>query len=460
MAQVTLVLGTPTNFNDGNWVQWDERAAGLGDISVFSSNANARHLIRLRIFRGGDIQFQTIDTPDGNSGFSSREDLSDALIDYNAFCTVTAAGVAPDLVLTGPGSTDSTSNDRVEAYRWGNGNSAEQQTWFDAYETAGRPTITILLDDATVHAVDADGASWSFAVSEPTVTHTSLHNDPPVVTITTQGMTVGGGDSVTIQATATDIDGTVASTAWTGDGTFTPSTTPNTDWTAPDGLATDTVYDLTLTATDDDGDSGQATVQMTVSALVTHAVNAGGVSWSFVVSEPTVTGGEDEMMAQSRVTTRSNVMSRSNVISGAKDDPFHVASVFHCNHQPINHEVTLSRSQIHDLNGTPVELLPQGVNGASFEVLGVYYSKAAGAYSGGAAITINRTDSSNTLVATIPVSDMRSASAADGWATIPALSGTPDAQAVIEEGVDANTATAFTGAGGALTLTVRYVEVG
>ena len=155
-----------------------------------------------------------------------------------------------------------------------------------------------------------------------------------------------------------------------------------------------------------------------------------------------------------------NIIPRDNVIPGAQDDSYHIGDIFHCDHQPINHEVTLSRAEVQALNGTAVDVLPQGTNGQSFEVLGVYYSKAAGAYAGGAAVTINRTDTSNTLVATIPVANMRAAGAMAGWATIPALTGLPGTQAIIEEGIDANTSTAFTGDGGDLTITVRYVEVG
>ena len=148
MAQATLVLGTPTHFSAGDWVQWDERDSGLGDLSAFSADSDPRILIRLRIFEAGRLQFQVIDVPDGSSGFGSREDLSDAWVAFASALTVSANGSS--FVANGPGVADA-----AEPYQWSNGHAADQSAWFAAYEAAGRPAVTITVDDgvpvATVH---------------------------------------------------------------------------------------------------------------------------------------------------------------------------------------------------------------------------------------------------------------------------------------------------------------------
>lgn len=144
MAQVTLELGVPTQQSAGNWVQWDERTQGFGDLSVFSADGSARHLIRLRLFRAARVQFQVIDTPDGSSGFSSAEELTAAWEEHSPAITVRASGVA-DLEIPGPRSADSLSMDSTEPYQWSAGDHA---AWFDAYEDAGRPAASIVVSDS------------------------------------------------------------------------------------------------------------------------------------------------------------------------------------------------------------------------------------------------------------------------------------------------------------------------
>ena len=182
MATVTLLLPNPNGQSAGNWVQWDERNVGYGDISVFASPAGeSRHLIRLRIFRpDAQVQFQVIDTPDGSSGFGSSEELSDAWEEYSEAITVQASGVSPDLVISGPNDPRQLSafDDEIEPYAWRNVNAINQRDWFDAYEAAGRPSVTITLDDgvapvAVAHAVDAGDINWTFSLPQPTVTHTT-----------------------------------------------------------------------------------------------------------------------------------------------------------------------------------------------------------------------------------------------------------------------------------------------
>ena len=93
-------------------------------------------------------------------------------------------------------------------------------------------------------------------------------NVPPSVVIHTAAETVDGGDDVDLDATVEDSDGTIASTIWTGAGTFGDPSTVDTDWTAPAAQATQRTYVLRLTAEDDDGATTYAEVTMTVRAVV------------------------------------------------------------------------------------------------------------------------------------------------------------------------------------------------
>ena len=174
-----MVLGPVTDSSDGNWVQWDERNTGLGDISIFSDPlGEPRHLIRLRIFRDGRVQVQTIDVPDGTSGFASTENLSSRWESYDRAVVVEAVGVSPDLVITGPTSSLSVTTDTTEAYAWTQGNGSDQQTWFDAYTVALYSSVTIVLTDGFVshdYAINAGDVAFAFAVPEPSVDVDSMH---------------------------------------------------------------------------------------------------------------------------------------------------------------------------------------------------------------------------------------------------------------------------------------------
>ena len=69
--------------------------------------------------------------------------------------------------------------------------------------------------------------------------------------------------TVNLQATVTDSDGTIASYAWSGPGTFANPAAKDTSWTAP-SPATLTAYNLRLVATDNHNAATAATVTITV----------------------------------------------------------------------------------------------------------------------------------------------------------------------------------------------------
>ena len=150
---------------------------------------------------------------------------------------------------------------------------------------------------------------------------------------------------------------------------------------------------------------------------------------------------------------------RNHVIDGAADDMTHVGTVFHCGHDVELYEVVVTRAQVHAMRTTPVPLLPALPDGRKIAVLGVYYIKAAGGYTGGQTVRVRYTNSSNTIVGSLPSTQMRHALARDGWFGLGNQSGTPSAFAIPEGGLDLNTTAAYAGDGGDLTITIRYIEV-
>ena len=205
MAKVTLGIGTPTSYAANNFVQWDERDDGLGDLSALSDPAGeARALIRLRIFQTSQIQFQVTDVPDGSPGFGSSEELSTAWEAHASAITLRAAGVA-DLVIPGPNNSQNSSTDTSEPYQWSQGTdgTTRQLAWFDAYVTAGQPALTLIVNDGT----DAEGITASVVFGDAGATLTNHAVDAEGITASV----VFGDAGATLTNHAVDAEGITAS---------------------------------------------------------------------------------------------------------------------------------------------------------------------------------------------------------------------------------------------------------
>lgn len=92
-------------------------------------------------------------------------------------------------------------------------------------------------------------------------------NTPPVVDVTADDVNVYPGETVTFTGTATDSDGTIASTSWSATGGVALTTVDayhRTHTAAP--RITDLAVTVTFSATDDDGASSSDTVNITLKA--------------------------------------------------------------------------------------------------------------------------------------------------------------------------------------------------
>ena len=177
MASVTLNLGAPTH-SSAAFVQWDVRSApdALGDISVLSADDNPRKLVRIRIFNSGRIQLQTIQAPDGTSGFATSEELS-ATWESSLVAIKLRRLNGTTLQLGGPNSSVAVSKDTTEPYAWSLTGAAQLtaiQAFFSTYSTnlfAGAASVT--LDDGVVaHAVNPGDVSFEFRTTVSRVTRT------------------------------------------------------------------------------------------------------------------------------------------------------------------------------------------------------------------------------------------------------------------------------------------------
>ena len=92
---------------------------------------------------------------------------------------------------------------------------------------------------------------WDGKLSaEATVTFTVRKNRPPTVGIHTSSQTVDGGETISVDASASDPDGDTLTYSWSGAGTFANSAALDTSWTAPAAQASDQSYTLTITVRD------------------------------------------------------------------------------------------------------------------------------------------------------------------------------------------------------------------
>ena len=201
----------------------------------FFDDGTGRYIVRLKLdgFAGeNDVTLRFSTDPD-HSGTDVGDELSSA---FEASGTITfSASGAGSFVITGIG-------DSTEPYEFNVSNHADLLTFLTAYDNAQGP-LTIRFQNP---------------------------NAPPTVSIETSAQDVNGDETLQLQATSADSDGTIASRLWTvTGGTFNNSGIEDAIWTAPASQTTDQIYTLTLRVTDDGGATASALVLITVRSIST-----------------------------------------------------------------------------------------------------------------------------------------------------------------------------------------------
>ena len=159
------------------------------------------------------------------------------------------------------------------------GNVADKDTtWTAPTKTDSEQRITLRLT-----ATDNEGATGYAEVLMKV-----SGNNQPTASITTEEQEVGGGDVVTLQATATDDDDTELTYAWTANpnvGVFSDAEILEPTWTAPAKEIDE--QEVTLTLSVSDGTS-TSTAQVTITVLANNAPEA-----AIQTAEQEVVGGAE-----------------------------------------------------------------------------------------------------------------------------------------------------------------------
>ena len=139
---------------------------------------------------------------------------------------------------------------------------------FGSFAIATIPNIdanTTATIRCTVTVADEDGTGEATAHDDIDIT-LEARIAAPTALIVTQAQTVNSNEVIQLGATDSDPGGVIVSRAWTAPavgGVFGTANQRNTSWRAPQ-LVTDTKITLTYTVTDDQGQTGSDTVEMTV----------------------------------------------------------------------------------------------------------------------------------------------------------------------------------------------------
>ena len=223
-------------------------------------------------------------------------------VDATASFEVVAGGPSVDVsavkttLFTGEGTTVTATpfNITTPHYTW----SATGGTVPSGNVASGTYTAPSKAGSYTVKCDVRDGAASGpiVATDDIEITVEDRPNRPPTVSVTSSAATVAPGGTVTVTATASDPDGTVASYKWESRyGTFADDTAASTTWTAPsDNVRVD--VPLTCTVTDDDGATAEASVTVTVTPT-------GNVSVSITVPSGDIETGKTYALTAVAATT-------------------------------------------------------------------------------------------------------------------------------------------------------------
>jgi PKD repeat protein len=247
--------------------EWDFDDDGVYD----ATGTTAAHVYHTG---GAKIVTLRVTDDDGAFGFKTRV-VSVEFVRPTADFTFTPANPENGEVVQFDGSTSSDRDGTVEFYEWDFDNDGETDatgmTVTHVFQAGGAMPVTLTV-------VDDDGV-FDFTTRTVPVTQ----NNPPVADFTYDPASPTTADLIDFASRSTDADGEIIAYLWDfDDGTETSVQTPSHRFTAAG------TYQVTLTVTDDNGDTGEVT-----KGVVVAQVSGGGPTANFtfapaaaVVDEP------------------------------------------------------------------------------------------------------------------------------------------------------------------------------
>ncbi|WP_224484392.1 PKD domain-containing protein [Robertkochia aurantiaca] len=283
-----------------------------------------------------------------------------------SFTAVPTSGAVPlEVSFDASASTDDGS---IVNYAWdfGDGNTANGITTSHTYQSAG--TFT-----ATLTVTDDQGNSTAEAV---TITATDFSSSPPTASFTANPVNGPAPLNVDFDASASTDDGSIVSYAWDfGDGNTSSGTT------SVHTYQTAGTYEALLTVTDDEGQSSQSSVTITVASPDGDAVT----SLTLVDAD----SDTDILVLQDGQVLDVAVYGGKNLNVRANTSPETVGSVVFQLTGSLNQTKTESKAPyalFGDSGGNyKGELFPEG----SYSLTAIPYSSSGGNGTAGTALTIN-----------------------------------------------------------------------
>ena len=364
MASQTISLGAIPFGGNRTW-----EGAILLDTALINGGGTA-YIRFIRLASNGRIRVRTSITAGGDPSVEGPR-FTTAVENYASAFTFTEVG-GSSITIEGPTNVDTITPDSSEPYNWqpatnfndwyigtssgvitvtisdGAGSSVATLSALgvtgqslspafasgtydysvDVINSVSSVTITATPTDSNASVAGTGAHALSVGSNEVTVTITAENgtstqdyvidvmraaaptptNQPPTVVIHTPSQAVDGGDSISLSATLSDADGTIALSIWSGLGIFDDDSAEDTDWTAPTAGSVDSDYVLTLTATDDDGATASASITITVNAAAAIVVHFD--SYRILVAGADITRNvvEDTVSSRDVIESRGDTM--------------------------------------------------------------------------------------------------------------------------------------------------------